>query len=89
MEITVPFTVSGPALAANSAIYGPLLRVFSVALDAPYGNITTPQVNLTAAQPWSRANNISTVQLSAFCFYFGVHAVLANPNRPIGMIASS
>ncbi len=52
---------------------------------AEYANTKTPQVNLTASIPWSRASAASAPGMSAFCYGFGAEAVQAHPEVPIGL----
>jgi sialate O-acetylesterase len=88
-ELSVLSTVNYTAAVAAAATYGPLLRLFQVAMLPEYCNVTTPSTNLTASIPWSRASNTSSIAMSALLYYFGVQAVTARPDIPIGIIATS
>ena len=59
--------------------------IFSVANLPEYATTKTPQANLTASIPWSRASSMSAPGMSAFCYGFGAEAVQAHPEIPIGM----
>eukprot|EP01051_Picozoa_sp_SAG22_P009364 SAG22_NODE_775_length_7293_cov_2.039199_2_plen_275_part_00 len=59
--------------------------IFSVANLPEYATTKTPQANLTASIPWSRASSTSAPGMSAFCYGFGAEAVQAHPEIPIGM----
>ena len=52
---------------------------------AEYADTKSPQVNLTASIPWSRASATSAPGMSAFCYGFGAEAVQAHPEVPIGL----
>ena len=74
-------------LAASSAL-GPLLRVFQVALLDEYANATSPQSNLTASIPWSRASPASVPGMSALCYLTAAKAVAAR-GEPVGIMANA
>ena len=88
-ELSVLSTVNYTAAVAAASSYGPLLRLFQVAMLPEYSNATTPATNLTASIPWSRASSTSSIAMSALLYYFGVQAVTARPDIPIGIIATS
>jgi hypothetical protein len=68
---------------------GARLRILSVANEASYPDVTTPQVNFTAGIVWSRANSLTAYSFSAACYFFGVEAATAHPDIPFGMISSA
>lgn len=88
-ELSVLSTVNYTAAVAAAASYGPVLRLFQVAMLPEYANATSPAANLTPSIPWSRASNTSSIAMSALLYYFGVQAVTAHPDIPIGIIATS
>jgi sialate O-acetylesterase len=67
---------------ADSSALGPLLRVFQVALLDEYANATSPQSNLTASIPWSRASPASVPGMSALCYLTAAKAVAARGGVP-------
>ena len=74
-------------LAASSAL-GPLLRLFQVALLDVYANSTSPQSNLTASIPWSRASPDSVPGMSALCYLAAAKAVAAR-GEPVGIMSNA
>jgi len=74
-------------LAASSAL-GPLLRIFQVALLDEYGNATSPQSNLSASIPWSRASPDSVPGMSALCYLTAAKAVAAR-GEPVGVMSNA
>lgn len=76
-------------LLAAAANLGPSLRLFQVARLNDYYNTSSPQTNLTASIPWSRASAASAIAMSALGYLFGVQAVSHRPDTPIGIIDSS
>ena len=88
MGLSVNNIADVSAILAASTSLGPLLRVFQVATLDEYSNTTTPQVNLTASIPWSRASPASIPGMSAMCYLFGAHAVSAR-GIPIGLMANA
>ena len=89
MELQVANTWNATAEAAAAADYGATLRIFQVATELTYSNVTTPQTNLTASIPWARPTASSVLGMSAMCYYFGVEQVKRHPSIPVGMMASS
>jgi hypothetical protein len=90
MELSVDATVDYAAAVANASQYGARLRVMQVANLASYANTTTPQVNLTAAQPWTRASGPGSYGISALCFYIGLQAMANGPaGLNVGLISTN
>ena len=65
------------------------MRVFQVALLPSYGNVTSPQKNLTASIPWSKPNAGSVAGLSAYCYYHVREVANAHPDTPLGVVVSA
>lgn len=89
MQSSVGWQIDYANILAGAAALGPTLRLFQVARLDAYGNTTTPQTNLTASIPWSRASAASAIGISALGYLFGAQAVAAHPAVPIGVIDSS
>jgi sialate O-acetylesterase len=89
MQLTVDSTVNRTQYIAESANFGPTLRILQVALVDAFENVTVPQATTTLSIPWSRAAPQNVGPMSAVCYYFGREAVIANPQVPIGLLASS
>jgi sialate O-acetylesterase len=89
MQSSVGWQIDYANVLAAAAALGPVLRLFQVARLDAYGNTSSPQANLTASIPWSRASAVSAVDISALCYLFGVQAVTQHPDVPIGVIDSS
>jgi sialate O-acetylesterase len=53
-----------------------------------YYNVSKPKDNLTTSIHWARPSPGNLGGMSAFCFYYGASLVKANPNLPVGLIAS-
>ena len=89
MGLAIANIVEVATVTSQAATYGPLLRLFQVATLDEYTNATTPQVNLSASIPWSRASASSVPGMSAMCYLYGVQAVTALGSVPIGLMANA
>ena len=89
MQLTVGATYDYVTETADADTLGTTLRIFQVAMLDSYSGVTTPQLNLTASIPWTRASAASIVPMSALCYYFGAALVKKHPDTPIGLLASS
>eukprot|EP00050_Salpingoeca_kvevrii_P011898 m.18772 g.18772 ORF g.18772 m.18772 type:complete len:521 (-) comp3696_c0_seq2:70-1632(-) len=89
MGLTVMGTFNSQTEIHNAGRFGNRLRVMSVATEASYADITTPQRNLTTSIPWSVSGPSSVPGMSAVCYYFGTELATAQPTMFIGMISSA
>ena len=89
MELTVDASYNWQTETADADALGATLRIFQVAMLDAYASTTTPQTNLTASIPWTRASSASIPGMSALCYYFGAELVAKHPGTPIGLLASS
>jgi len=64
------------------------IRIFQVATLDSYGNVTTPQNNLTASIPWSPVTPNSIPGFSALCYFTARGLYLAGKAPAIGLIQS-
>jgi sialate O-acetylesterase len=100
MALSVRATLNSSQEILNAGNHGPGLRIMQVAASLDYYNVTEPQQNLSTSISWGRPvapgapsvpgivhNTIDGA--SAFCFYYGASLTKANPDIPIGLIASS
>ena len=77
MQSSVGWQIDYANILAGAAALGPTLRLFQVARLDAYGNTTTPQTNLTASIPWTRASAASAVDISALGYLFGAQVRLS------------
>lgn len=89
MELSVGATVNQSAYAAESAQFGPTLRILQVEANPNFENTTARQRQTDLSIPWARVGPSNVRPMSAVCYYFGREAVLRNPQVPIGLLASS
>ncbi len=68
MELPVSCTAEYAALERAADSLGATLRIFQVSREDTYSDVKTPQDNLTASIPWSRASSDSIGGMSAFCY---------------------
>lgn len=88
MELTVDASILWNNETSDADTLGATLRLFSVANLDEYASVTTPQDNLTASIPWSRAARGSVGAFSALGYYFAAEMVKKHPSTPIGVLAS-
>ena len=89
MELNVGATYNYVTETADADALGATLRIFQVAMLDAYAGATTPQTNLSASIPWTRASSASVSSFSALCYFFGAELVKKHPDTPIGLLASS
>ncbi len=89
MELSIQNAAQVADVLAAADALGPRLRIFQVAMLDEYVNAAAPAANLTASIPWARASAASVPTMSALCYNFGVEAVTAHPEVPVGVLATS
>lgn len=89
MELTVGASFNFVTETMDADALGATLRIFQVAMLDSYAGVNTPQTNLSASIPWTRASVASVPAMSALCYYFGAELVKKHPDTPIGLLASS
>ena len=89
MQLPVSQTLNGTAEALMSERYAGRMRIFQVAMLPSYGNVTTPQTDVTPNVPWGEPTAARTAGFSALCYYHAKNVADAHPNIPVGVVASS
>lgn len=89
MELSIIATAYQGQTVNASSQYGAMLRLLQVAIEDVYANATSPQTNVNMSIPWSPASPASVPGMSAMCYFFGVEALQAHPDVPIGLISSN
>lgn len=89
MQSYVSWQYNYSDIVAAAPKYSSLIRIAQVAMLQQYCNTTQPQDNLTMSIPWTRATPDVVPGVSAIAYLTAVQLVVANPNVPIGAIASS
>ena len=75
--------VNGTTETEESDSYGPVVRVFQVALVHAYNNATQPAFNLTPNIPWARASHNSVGGMSGICYYLALDMVAMVGRDPV------
>jgi sialate O-acetylesterase len=89
MQSYVSWQYNYTDIVAAAPKYSSLIRIAQVAMLQQYCNTTQPQDNLTMSIPWTRATPDVVPGMSAIAYLTAVRLVIANPNVPVGAIASS
>eukprot|EP01116_Phalansterium_solitarium_P003836 TRINITY_DN14667_c0_g1_i1.p1 TRINITY_DN14667_c0_g1~~TRINITY_DN14667_c0_g1_i1.p1 ORF type:complete len:539 (-),score=125.30 TRINITY_DN14667_c0_g1_i1:392-2008(-) len=68
----------------------PNLRLLQVETNAAYPNVSTPQRDFIASQPWAPSTAATAAQFSGVCYYFGVNLLeQLGGDVPVGLIQSA
>ncbi len=89
MQSYVSWQYNYSDIIAAAPKYSSLIRIAQVAMLQEYCNTTQPQDNLTMSIPWTRATPDVLPGMSAIAYLTAVQLIIANPDVPIGAIASS